>query len=228
MRNIHMILLFALWMVVGSCFTGYVSTKQIMGIQQGMSQQAVENVLGKPDFRRFDGNMEEWEFHRYNETSITVIPSTIIIYFTNGKVVSMDTFKRYEECQGTLPGGIAVTPAIIPSKPVYGPPAPNQEIRLMTDSEFDTFINKLKFTFMSDDQKRMINQLLNQHDVTSEQCVSIVKEISYSPDQLEMAKILYPYVRDKRNFNKVIDVLFSSIYQDEMRKFIKEYHEKNK
>ena len=40
--------------------------------------------------------------------------------------------------------------------------------------------------------------------------------------------LLYPYVRDKRNFNKVIDILFSNAYKDEMRKFIEEYHQNNK
>ena len=56
----------------------------------------------------------------------------------------------------------------------------------------------------------------------------IVKEISYTPDQVEMMKKLYPYVRDKQNFNKVIDSLFSTVYKDEMYKFIKEYHQTNK
>ena len=54
------------------------------------------------------------------------------------------------------------------------------------------------------------------------------KEISYTPDQVEMMKKLYPYVRDKQNFNKVIDSLFSTVYKDEMYKFIKEYHQTNK
>ena len=58
--------------------------------------------------------------------------------------------------------------------------------------------------------------------------VRIVKEISYTPDQVEMMKKLYPYVRDKQNFNKVIDSLFSTVYKDEMYKFIKEYHQTNK
>ena len=65
------------------------------------------------------------------------------------------------------------------------------------------------------------------NDVTSSQCVRIVKEISYTPDQVEMMKKLYPYVRDKQNFNKVIDSLFSTVYKDEMYKFIKEYHQTN-
>ena len=191
MKKIHIILLLALGLGVSSCFTSYISNKQVMGVQQGMTQRDVESILGKPDYRRFDGDMEEWEFHRDNGTPVlTSEPMTIIVQFANKKVISMDTFKG------------------------YGRPSPHPE--------------KLKFTIMSDDQKRLIGQMLDKHDVTSSQCVRIVKEISYTPDQVEMMKKLYPYVRDKQNFNKVIDSLFSTVYKDEMYKFIKEYHQTNK
>ena len=61
-----------------------------------MTQSQVESVLGKPDFRRFDGDMEEWEFHRDNGTPVlTSEPVTIIVQFVNREVVSMDTFKGY-------------------------------------------------------------------------------------------------------------------------------------
>ena len=70
--------------------------------------------------------------------------------------------------------------------------------------------------------------MLQKHDVTSAQCVEMVKEISYTPDQVEMMKKMYPYVRDRQNFNKVINILFSDTYKDEVRKFIKEYHQNNK
>ena len=61
MKNIHIILFFALWVILGSCFTSYVSTKQVMGIHQGMPQQSVEKVLGRPDYRRFNGDIiKKW------------------------------------------------------------------------------------------------------------------------------------------------------------------------
>ena len=81
---------------------------------------------------------------------------------------------------------------------------------------------------MNEDQKKLVDRMLRTYDVTSNQCVKIVKEISYTPDQVEMMKKLYPYVRDKRYFDKVIDILFSNAYKDEMRKFIEEYHQNNK
>ena len=82
MKKIHIMLCLALGILVSGCFTSYVSTKQMMGIYQGMTQSQVESVLGKPDFRRFDGDMEEWEFHRDNGTPVlTSEPVTIIVQF---------------------------------------------------------------------------------------------------------------------------------------------------
>lgn len=88
MKKIHIMLCLALGILVSGCFTSYVSTKQMMGIYQGMTQSQVESVLGKPDFRRFDGNMEEWEFHRDNGTPVlTSEPVTIIVQFVNREVL---------------------------------------------------------------------------------------------------------------------------------------------
>lgn len=227
MKKIHLMLCWVLGILVSSCFTSYVSTKQMMGIHQGMSQSQVESILGKPDFRRFDGDMEEWEFHRDNGTPVlTSEPMTIVVQFVNREVVSMDTFRGYGRRSPMHP--VMVPPAVNTTVEVYPNHEQAEEPRLMTDQEFDEFINKLKFTVINEDQNKLVNQMLRTYDVTSNQCVKIVKEISYTPDQVEMMKKLYPYVRDKRNFNKVIDILFSSAYKDEMRKFIEEYHRNNK
>lgn len=44
MKNIHIILFFTLWVILGSCSTYYISNKQVMEVQQGMSRQNVEKT----------------------------------------------------------------------------------------------------------------------------------------------------------------------------------------
>ena len=44
MKKIHIILLLALGLGVSSCFTSYISNKQVMGVQQGMTQRDVESI----------------------------------------------------------------------------------------------------------------------------------------------------------------------------------------
>ena len=41
MKKIHIMLCLALGILVSGCFTSYVSTKQMMGIYQGMTQSQV-------------------------------------------------------------------------------------------------------------------------------------------------------------------------------------------
>lgn len=227
MKKIHIILLSLLMVLGSSCSRSYyISKKNVMDIHSGMTQQEVQTILGKPDYRRFNGGMEEWEFYRDDGTPVVVpSPITIIVQFINKEVISMDTFAGH--------GRPSQRPVVVPPPPitnveVYPDGGPLKEVSVMTDSEFDNFIEKLKFTIMDDDQKRMIERMLKEHDVTSAQCLRIVKEIGYTPDKVEIMKKLYPYVRDKQNFNKVIDTLFSPVYKDEMNKFIKEYHQSNK
>lgn len=227
MKKIHVIMLLSLVLLTSACYTSrHMSGKMLMSVQQGMTPFEVRSLLGaEPDFRRFDGNSEEWEYRRYSSAGLGGW-SIVLIQFTDGRVSGMDSFEDRSMQMNTAtlispsPTAVATIGAGV-SRSV-------EEIQVMNDHEFEVFHNKLKFTVMSDEQLKQVDRMLQRHDVTSDQCVKIVKEISYTPSQVEVMKKLYPYVRDKQNFHKVVNVLFSDIYKDEIRKFIKEYHEKNK
>lgn len=228
MKKIHAVLFLSLILLTTACLTSNnMSGKMLMSVQQGMTPLEVRNIFGgEPDYRRFDGNSEEWEYRRYSSAA-NVRWSIVLIQFTDGRVSGMDSFKdRGMEMNATTV--VTPSPTAVTTIGAFPNRRPVEEIRVMSDSEFETFHSKLKFTVMSDEQKKMIKNMLQRHDVTSAQCVEIVKEISYTPDRVEMMKELYPYVRDKQNFNKVIDSLFANTYKDEMRKFIREYHQNNK
>lgn len=96
MKNICVILLVALWMTVGGCSAYYISGKQVMAVQQGMSFRNVEKILGKPDYRRFEGESEEWEYHRVASSKGTGYSIKVIVRFEDGRVISMDTFDADE------------------------------------------------------------------------------------------------------------------------------------
>ncbi|MDD3040602.1 outer membrane protein assembly factor BamE [Bacteroides sp.] len=106
MRNIHAVLLFLVLILSSSCASYYVSGKKVMEVQKGMTQQEVRQLLGKPDYRRFEGDLEEWEFRRDKGTPLTPTPMTIIIQFMDGEVVSMDTFSGYGRPALPLPPAI--------------------------------------------------------------------------------------------------------------------------
>lgn len=91
MKKIHVLMLLLLLIITGSCASLYVTTKQMMKVEEGMSQREVKNILGSPDLRRFDGGIEEWQYRRIslNSSSTYVV---MIVRFMDKQVIGMDTF----------------------------------------------------------------------------------------------------------------------------------------
>jgi hypothetical protein len=89
------IIIFSLFfsLFFSSCGMMKSSVSDLMqNVQVGMTKQDVQNLFkGKPDFRRFEDNKEEWSYRRYSilNNDYTVI----IIRFLDGKVIGMDSFK---------------------------------------------------------------------------------------------------------------------------------------
>ena len=79
-------------------------------IHPGMSPKEVTAVLGNPDMRGFEGNMEEWKYYSYiNDDNTSYI--LIEIVFIDGEVYSMDSHR-------------VDTPAARPALPHSGPDKP--------------------------------------------------------------------------------------------------------
>ena len=92
MKKIHVSAILILLVVMSSCAGLIINFKnsQLMSIQKGMTQQEVKTILGKPNYRRFDGAMEEWEYR-----SLSLISGeykVVVITFEDGRVSGMDTF----------------------------------------------------------------------------------------------------------------------------------------
>ena len=226
MKKIHIVLFLSLTLVLSACGTStYMSGKLLMSVQQGMTPSEVRSIFGnEPELRRFDGGMEEWEYRRFSAATGW---SVILIQFVDGRVSGMDSFKdrsvEMNVATVTSPSPTAVTTiGALPNR------QPVQKIQVMSNDQFERFLDKVKFTVMSDEQKKLIERSLEQHDFTSEQASQLLKQIFMSDDKVEMMMKIYPYVTDKRNFNKVIDQLSFSGDKDKVHRFIDEFHKKNR
>lgn len=91
MKKIHVFLLLLLLVITSSCASLYVTSKQMMKVQEGMNQREVKSILGSPDLRRFDGGVEEWEYRRISLNSSTS-SVVVIVRFIDKEVIGMDTF----------------------------------------------------------------------------------------------------------------------------------------
>ena len=224
MKKIHIILFFTLWVIASSCSTYYVSNKQVMEVQQGMSRQNVERILGKPDYRRFDGNTEEWEFHRVSSV-LYGNSIKIIVYFADGRVTSMDTFNGDEIL---LPPPVMMPPSVVVTNtPPVCPPQYEETSRrrtLMMHDEFDRFLRDFRMVIMPTEQIKYIDDVLLECNFTSAQCGKIIDQINSSDTQMTVMKRMYPQIVDKENFSPVVNKLFSSFDRDSMKKYIQAYH----
>ncbi|MDR0892994.1 MAG: DUF4476 domain-containing protein [Mediterranea sp.] len=207
MRTLHQAVVLGMAIVLAGCETYQASA--IMRIHEGMTQQDVTNLLGSPDFRRFNNGVEEWEYRQYGTFQKA---RTILVSFADFKVTGMDSFAT----------PVSQTPApaaVIPVMPAT--PSAFRHATLMNGIEHNDFIREYRFAIDRDSRIRMLDGMLQKHNLTSEQCAEIVDKTP-TIDQLKIAKKLYPYIRGERNSEQIIKVLFSSFDQDEMRNFIKE------
>lgn len=221
MKSIPIILFLTLWMIVGSCSTYYVSNKKVMEVQEGMTRQNVESILGQPDYRRFDGGIEEWEYRRISSV-LYQTSMTIIISFEEGRVIGMNTFNGDE----LLPPPPAVMPPSVVVTPPVDYPHPERPHRrtLMTREEFDNFFRDFRTVIRDDEQVRLINNALNDYNFTSDQCKRIIGEITFADVQMQVMKKMYPQVVDKKNFHPIINKLSSIFDRNEMKQFLRDYH----
>lgn len=133
MKKTIVLLCLACGLALSSCIRSSYSFgtlhKHLMDIRSGMSETEIISLLGKPDYRRFKGNREEWE---YRNSTVLNDPSIYRITFVDGKVNSFDSYlddspwKKGLRNDSTIQAGYFRTPE---GNFVWGVPA-NGMVRL--------------------------------------------------------------------------------------------------
>ena len=205
MKKIHVSAILILLVVMSSCAGLIINFKnsQLMSIQKGMTQQEVKTILGKPNYRRFDGAMEEWEYRGYLSKAGH---SVICVNFIDNRVVGLDSFRD--------------------GAPT-APPAPSFsacDYRAMRNDEFARFLNDVKSKTFDSDRTDFIEKATRSTGFTSEQCCRLIKLYSFDDDRTKVLKILYPSVVDKDNFSAAIDGLDFLSNQDTVKNFVRNYN----
>ena len=62
MRKFKQLLLLVISITLVGCHTTGSIKQKAWKVQQGMTTEEIGQLLGKPDFRRFDGSLEQWEY----------------------------------------------------------------------------------------------------------------------------------------------------------------------
>ena len=138
MRKFKQLLLLVISITLVSCHT--------TGSIKQKAWKVIGKLLAKPDFRRFDGSLEQWE---YQSGGIATSCKFLIIEFRNGKVTSMDSYN--EIAKETSVGDL------------YSSKISLDTVGSIDDNEFEKIYNETKNSVFKDStlEKAIINKKLS-------------------------------------------------------------------
>ena len=168
MRKFKQLLLLVISITLVSCHTTGSIKQKAWKVQQGMTTEEIGQLLGKPDFRRFDGSLEQWE---YQSGGIATSCKFLIIEFRNGKVTSMDSYN--EIAKETSVGDL------------YSSKISLDTVGSIDDNEFEKIYNETKNSVFKDStlEKAIINKKLS-----CAQCLKLMSLYTFDNDKLNRNK----------------------------------------
>lgn len=77
--------------MLSACSNVFYPKADVLGkIKRDMTTREVTELLGNPDYRRINYDLEEWEYQK--QLSVLDKPTTIIVRFENGHLIYMDSY----------------------------------------------------------------------------------------------------------------------------------------
>ena len=171
MKTIKLTLALLAFMIgINSCASIIGSSKDIMmSVQKGMTQKEVSSILGKPQYRRFDQETEQWEYVKLVAGgNLSTVTTSIVIDFVNGRVVGMNSFNTAPHPPVAVYPAIEVGDGTASSRPhVSGG-------RGMNERDFQSLYNKVKSKPFKDDQLELLEAGIGNRGLSCKQCADDV------------------------------------------------------
>ncbi|WP_455672499.1 DUF4476 domain-containing protein [Phocaeicola sp.] len=199
------LLILSMGIALSSC-GNYMGHKSLMSVQKGMSREEITQLLGKPGYRRFDEQGEQWEYIK--GSGIGSFRTIILVSFTNGKVSSFDSFE-YRPYASPAP--------ICPPSEVIAIDAPrypefHKGGRRISNDAFQTLYNKVKNKAFKEDRLEILATESGNYYFTCQQCARFMKLFTWDDDKMKVLEILAPRIADKRNEEVIIET-FNSLFK---------------
>ncbi|MBS5552271.1 MAG: DUF4476 domain-containing protein [Bacteroides sp.] len=191
----------------------FVQSKQVLNqVHAGMTTEEVSRILGQPDYRRFNRDMEEWEYRKWLSGSDAVV----IVSFEDGRVISMDSFERPQAVSPTVPPVAQDSPL---KEPEVHPSHPHRFPRI-SNAEFEAFYRKVKAEPFSDNQSDMIRALSKSKRLTCCQCAQLLTFFSFDDEKMATFRWFAPHLVDKENYREIQKQFGFSFDRDEVKKVL--------
>lgn len=198
----------------GSLWTTKSRSDLVNIIHKGMTMQQVMDEMGKPKFRSFVGDREEW---RYEKFKMGTGHTTIVVGFSDGKVEYMDSF------EGTIPQEMVSgrTPVVVfpPDRRPYSKDGGH----VLSVYSFEGLIAGLKEASLKSDRYKIIKEAVGRNRFTSEQCAEILKVLAWDDERLEILPLLVPVITDRYNDGKIVQAMTFISGEKEARAILDAY-----
>lgn len=182
-------------------------------IETGMSPKEISALLGKPEYRRLNYELEEWEYRKFLNP-LDGEATVIIVRFEDNHLVYMDSFKSSERqipVNSTPATPPASTPIVVPVRPEH--PA---ACRPTSEQQFNKFYNKVKERPFKDDQMKLLRAGVENKYFTCRQCARMMSLYAFDDDRLEVLRLFAPRIVDKENYDVIERALDSLIERDKV------------
>ena len=90
----------------------------------------------------------------------------------------------------------------------------------VSEDRFKSMMKSIDNASFADDKVRVAKRIMKTNCLTIDNLVTILEEISFDEDQLELAKFAYDYVYDLENYYQVYDVFSFSKSGEELEEYI--------
>ena len=201
----RLIALLVLFAGLSSCASLFVNKNVLMNIHNGMSQSEVSKLLGQPDYRRFNGDLEEWEYDKgiWGNAGNTVI----VVGFADGRVVNMDSFSSVTPPAATASSSVEINNRPINERYPSDRNHRNFFLKKMDQNAFDTFYSKVKTKTFADDKLELIKLKAADYSFSCKQCIKMMSLFTFDDEKMKVLEPLASGINDKENYDNVISEL---------------------
>lgn len=216
MKTVRLTILWAMLAVMcSSCsvFLG-INGDILNKLHKGMGKQEVSELLGQPEFRRFDQDWEEWEFKKHLSSSSDI--TIIVVRFEDDRVISMDSFPASYRQSAPV---VSVCPPKAPELPLERPH--NAYRRAMPEAEFQRFYEKVKSKPFKDDRFDMIKIGVANSGFTCKQCARMMSIFPFDDEKMKVLSIFAPHIVDRINYEDILKELNSLFKKDDAKKMLR-------
>lgn len=188
----------------------------LSGVEAGMTKEEILKLLGEPDFRRFDGNFQEWEYRKVH--ALTGEKTIVFVNFERNRVVSVDS---YDGNTPPYPHPEVLYPPVLSGEeydtsaypPVYSP---------ADDRYFRSLYKDIGEAYSPEESLAMLKDAVSERFFTVMQCMKILDTTSFGEERLQYLRVLAPVISDMENGGKLIDTFTFESERKEAQKILLE------